>query len=78
MTNRYTNAEWLEIIKRAERNLTSEHVEYKAVSILTAEFAKAIDHTLLKKDATKGQIDLLCNEARIHQFKASCYSSNRL
>lgn len=72
MTNRYTNAEWLEIIEQAERNLPSAHIEYKAVSILSEEFAKVIDHTLLKTDATKEQIDLLCNEARAHSFKAGC------
>lgn len=76
MTNRYTNAEWLEIIKQAEENLPSAHVEYKAVSILSEEFAKVIDHTLLKVDANKEQIDLLCNEARSHNFKAGCWASS--
>lgn len=78
MTNRYTIAEWLEIIKHAEKNLSSAHVEYKAVSILSEDFARAIDHTLLKIDATKEQIDLLCNEARIHGFKAGDQASNLL
>lgn len=72
MTNRYTNAEWLEMTKQAERNLPNTHVEYKAVSILSEDFAKVIDHTLLKIDATKEQIDQLCNEARVHNFKAGC------
>lgn len=76
MTNRYTNAEWLEIIKQAEKHLPNEHFQYKAVSILSEEFAKAIDHTLLKIDATKEQIDLLCNEARVHGFKAGYQASN--
>lgn len=75
MTNRYTDAEWLEMIEQTERNLPSVPVEYKAVSILSQDFAKAIDHTLLKLDATKEQIDLLCIEARAHNFKAGCWAS---
>lgn len=33
---------------------------------------KYIDHTLLKADATKDQIKLLCDEAIKHNFKAVC------
>lgn len=35
------------------------------------DFAKAIDHTLLKLDATAEQIDGLCEEARRFNFKVS-------
>ena len=77
MTNRYTHDEWLAIIKQAERELPSEPVEYKAVSIASKEFAKIIDHTLLKEDATKTQIDMLCEEARRHNFKACSWSSDQ-
>lgn len=36
-----------------------------------ARFAKYIDHTLLKPDATPAQIDKLCDEALKYKFKAS-------
>ncbi|KAL9118178.1 MAG: hypothetical protein Q9187_005282 [Circinaria calcarea] len=45
---------------------------YKAPDIGTVEFAKCIDHTLLKLDATKEQIDHLCEEARTYDFKSVC------
>lgn len=70
MTNRYTQDEWLAIFERAKWDLPSTHVEYKAASLGSEEFAKTFDHTLLKVDATKEQIDSLCNEARRHNFKA--------
>lgn len=78
MTNRYTHDEWLAIIEQAERDLPSAHVEYKPVSIASRDFAKIIDHTLLKEDATKEQIDILCNEARRHDFKAGYWASDIL
>ena len=34
-------------------------------------FAAYFDHTLLKLDATEGQIDILCEEARRYGFKVS-------
>jgi deoxyribose-phosphate aldolase len=34
--------------------------------------AKMIDHTLLKADATKDQIEKLCSEAREYQFASVC------
>jgi deoxyribose-phosphate aldolase len=74
MTNRYTQEEWRGIIKQAERDLPSEHVQYEAVKLGSADFPKTIDHTLLKVDATKEQIDSLCNEARQHDFKARCWA----
>jgi deoxyribose-phosphate aldolase len=36
------------------------------------EIARAIDHTLLKPDATRGQIETLCAEAREHGFATVC------
>ncbi|TBW67790.1 2-deoxyribose-5-phosphate aldolase, partial [Staphylococcus capitis] len=32
--------------------------------------AKLIDHTLLKTDSTKEQIDTIINEAKAYQFKS--------
>jgi deoxyribose-phosphate aldolase len=34
--------------------------------------ARAIDHTLLKPDATKAQVEILCHEARTHNFATVC------
>ena len=36
------------------------------------EIARAIDHTLLKADATRAQIEKLCEEAREHGFATVC------
>lgn len=36
------------------------------------DLARTIDHTLLKPDATPGDIDKLCAEAREHRFAAVC------
>lgn len=69
MTNRYTQDEWLAIFSQAKGNLEVARAEYKAPNIGTEDFAKSIDHTLLKLDATKEQVDQLCEEARRHNFK---------
>lgn len=37
-----------------------------------AEIAAWIDHTLLKPEATPGQLKKLCDEARNHKFKSVC------
>ncbi|KAI4175123.1 MAG: hypothetical protein LQ343_001884 [Gyalolechia ehrenbergii] len=72
MTTRYTQAEWRVIIEEAERDLPSSFPRYKAPTLGTPDFAKRIDHTLLKLDATKEQIDLLCEEAKKHAFQSVC------
>lgn len=41
------------------------------------ELAKYIDHTLLKPDATKAQIETLCAEAVEHHFCSVCVNSGR-
>lgn len=38
----------------------------------TAQFARLIDHTLLKPDATSDEIHKLCREAREHDFLTVC------
>ncbi len=38
----------------------------------TSEVAKYIDHTLLKPDATKAEIEKLCHEARTFNFASVC------
>ncbi len=39
------------------------------------EVSRYIDHTLLKPDATRDQIQKLCDEARTHQFFSVCVNS---
>lgn len=43
--------------------------------LIPADLAQYIDHTLLKADATAGQIDKLCEEAREHQFCSVCVNT---
>ncbi len=38
------------------------------------DFAKMIDHTLLKTDARKADLDKLLNEAKVHHFASVCVS----
>ena len=69
MTTGYTNDEWVSIIKDAQVHVPDEKRTYKAPMIGSVEFAEYIDHTLLKPDATKEQIDRLCEEAMKFDFK---------
>ena len=71
MTTRNTQEEWLAITERALKAVPSTFIEYKAPRLGTLEFAKCIDHTLLKLDAATSQIRELCGEARKHDFKVS-------
>ena len=68
-TTRYTQDEWLAVFDQAEQNLPSTLQEYKAPNVGTAAFARTIDHTLLKLEATEKQVDILCEEASRHNFK---------
>lgn len=74
MTDRYTNEEWAAQIEETQRKVKVEEGKartYEAPAIASTEFAKTIDHTLLKLDATAAQIDALCSEARTENFKVS-------
>ena len=42
------------------------------------ELAPYLDHTLLKPDATRAQIEQLCTEAAEHQFAAVCVNGSRV
>ena len=44
----------------------------KGESPMTVEIASLIDHTLLKADATKEQIEVLCKEAKEYKFASVC------
>ena len=63
MTTRFTQEEWLQVIEEAEKALPTSFTQYKAPLLGSKEFSRRIDHTLLKVDATKEQIDQLCQEA---------------
>ncbi len=41
-------------------------------NVYPQEIARRIDHTLLRPDATRGQIEVLCREAREHGFATVC------
>lgn len=42
------------------------------------ELARYIEHTLLRPDATRGQIERLCEEARTHGFYGVCVNGSRV
>jgi len=68
MTTRYTDEEWVTFIEEVERDVVVAKEPYPYPKIGSREFAKTIDHTLLKLDAKSVQIDALCAEARVHEF----------
>ena len=43
-----------------------------------SDLAQYIDHTLLKPDATRGQIETLCSEAAEHNFATVCVNGSRV
>ena len=43
-----------------------------------SKLASYIDHTLLKPDATRAQLEQLCTEAAEHQFSTVCVNSSRV
>ena len=82
MTGRYTNEEWAKQIAETQRKVLAEVQErgseggrgwkYPAPKAASTEFAKTIDHTVLKLDTKEAQIDSLCAEARVANFKSVC------
>ena len=66
---RYSQEEWASIIEDAYQSLPSDFPKYDVPSSGSLEFAKLIDHTLLKLDATPAQVDKLCEEAKEYKFK---------
>lgn len=47
----------------------------KGIGTVPDDFAKLIDHTLLKADATRDDIVSLCEEARKHHFASVCVNT---
>ncbi|KAK6974434.1 hypothetical protein R3P38DRAFT_3373599 [Favolaschia claudopus] len=57
----------------ADTSLVVPTSEFSSIAAPTdPTFALAIDHTLLKPDATAVQIDLLCDQAIRYKFKSCC------
>jgi deoxyribose-phosphate aldolase len=50
----------------------AERFGLRAGGMYPRDIARAIDHTLLKADATRAQIEKLCEEAREHGFATVC------
>jgi deoxyribose-phosphate aldolase len=46
-----------------------------APTLAAADLAKKIDHTLLRPEATRPEVERLCAEARAHRFASVCVSS---
>ncbi|KAJ7464338.1 hypothetical protein FB451DRAFT_1340807 [Mycena latifolia] len=74
----FTNEHWSPIIKSkvaevlADSSFTMPASDFSSITAPNATFALAIDHTLLKPDATPAQIDELCNQAIRYKFKSCC------
>ena len=73
MTTKQTNEEWVAIFEQAEKELPSFPIVHGAPSLGSDAFAKTIDHTLLKLDATAEKIDTLCEEAVRHNFRVGLF-----
>ncbi|KAG6834435.1 hypothetical protein H0H93_009633 [Arthromyces matolae] len=68
----HTNETWSQLIDLKIQEIMSlpQVVPPNPPSISREIIASTIDHTLLKPDATPGQIDALCDEAQKYNFKA--------
>lgn len=66
-----TNEEWAALISTKVLDVQKAGKPKVTVHVTSpnAEFARTIDHTLLKPDATPAQIDALCDEAIKFKFK---------
>ena len=70
-----TQEDWEAIFKfLAEENLRFHTLTHLPIPLdPVARLPDMIDHTLLKVDADKNQIDHLCEEARRYGFKVGCF-----
>lgn len=69
MTAKSTQDEWVAIFDDAEQTLPGISPVCRAPTIGSAAFARTIDHTILKLEASQEDIDRLCAEARKYVFK---------
>ncbi|KAF7309922.1 hypothetical protein MIND_00364500 [Mycena indigotica] len=56
----------------AEEDFIVPETQFSSITEPNATFALAIDHTLLKPDATQEQIASLCDQAIMNKFKSCC------
>ncbi|KAL0066053.1 hypothetical protein AAF712_006881 [Marasmius tenuissimus] len=72
-----TNEEWTALITQKITEVLADTTEptsssFSSLTTPNETFALAIDHTLLKPDATPAQIDQLVNEAVKYRFRSCC------
>ncbi|KAJ7103826.1 hypothetical protein C8R44DRAFT_808231 [Mycena epipterygia] len=73
-----SNEHWSPLVKAkvaevlADTSFAVPANEFSSITAPNATFALAIDHTLLKPDATPAQIDELCDQAIRYKFKSCC------
>lgn len=72
LTMRYDVCESPEAVRNVVANGADRVSFHGEASDVPMDLAKYIDHTLLKPEATAGQIDELCAEAREYQFASVC------
>ncbi|KAJ7031872.1 hypothetical protein C8F04DRAFT_1004484, partial [Mycena alexandri] len=74
----FSNEHWAPRVKAkmaevlADTAFTVPANDFLSITSPSAVFALAIDHTLLKPDATSAQIDELCDQAIRYKFKSCC------
>ncbi len=69
-------AEVLARLQSAKEGGSGVGASSKADGLLPSDLARYIDHTLLKPEATKEQVDVLCDEAAKHHFYSVCVNSS--
>lgn len=62
-----------ETVGPAKARVAAEPAEYRSLS--PADLARYIDHTLLKPEATREQVDKLCAEAAEYHFYSVCVNT---
>jgi hypothetical protein len=65
-----SNSEWASLVKKKIEDVLSDDSPLPSVYERGSSVSHFIDHTLLKPEATVAQIDVLCDEALRHDFKA--------
>jgi deoxyribose-phosphate aldolase len=86
MASQLSDAQWVilvnEKVSEVLQNISASELPVNGAPLASItgpqdpRFPLAIDHTLLKQDATPAQIDILCDEAIAYGFKArilNCY-----
>ena len=71
MAEKYTDEQWSKLIADVEQDLQLSDERLPVPVFDSKDFAKLIDHTVLKLDATESQIDTMCEEAKSEDFAVS-------